>query len=135
MAEISRSNSSCLVLLYAPTKPDIYIPLIEDIHRLEPIRREIRPWKLNSSNSLERGNQWSSDFSELQINAYAARNLISKFASENHIIFVDPSISMTQAVVEGKSPFMRYDTHWSATGHQLVANMVLETLKTASCSP
>jgi hypothetical protein len=135
LVEIARSNKVCVILLYAPTKPDIYLPLVQDLSQLKPVRSEITPWKLTANHNLEQDRSLSSDFLSMQNNASAGRRLLSIFAAQHQIVFVDPSISMTQAILDGKAPFMRYDSHWSALGHQLVSDLVLEILKSFSCPP
>jgi hypothetical protein len=69
----------------------------------------------------------------MQLNAFAARDLVADFASSNGFAFIDPSPSMLEAVNVGQAPFMSYDSHWSALGHQLVANTVAEALATGAC--
>jgi hypothetical protein len=49
------------------------------------------------------------------------------------MVFIDPSERMAAAVSADLDPFMGYDTHWSAVGHEIVAQLVAEMLGQGTC--
>jgi hypothetical protein len=129
----AKERSVCVLLLYAPTKPDIYFPLATQPQQLEPTLQGWSPWRLTKDGDLIQDAQGRAEKASMQHNASAARDLIAEFSDLHDLPFVDPTSAMVQAVKSGESPFMVYDTHWSAIGNQLVAGLVAERLISSSC--
>jgi hypothetical protein len=46
---------------------------------------------------------------------------------------VNPTEAFVQAGRDGIDPFMRYDTHWSAAGHALVAGALAAAMEGGNC--
>jgi hypothetical protein len=69
----------------------------------------------------------------MQANSLAARDLLAQFAQAEGLRLIDPTFAMQQAALASDDPFMAYDSHWSATGHQIVAQAVADALQKASC--
>jgi hypothetical protein len=128
-----RASGACLVLLYAPTKPDIYFPLAVDPQQLGPALTGVKAWRLNDQGWLVEDPEVRVDVRAMQAIASTAREIVSLFARQEGWLFVDPTAAMTQAALEGESPFMAIDTHWSDLGHQLVAQVMASALEGADC--
>jgi len=131
-AEIRR-NGACPVLLYIPTKEDLFLPIAQNPEQLEPILSGLAPWRLNTHNDLVQDPSAQAAIEDMRTNASAARTLLAELAQQQGILMVDPAQQLAQAAEQGIPPYMAYDTHWSATGHRIVANMVWETLQNKSC--
>jgi hypothetical protein len=133
IAEEAGRHKACIAVLYAPTKPEIYFPLALDPAQLEPALRGLIPLRLDRSGELVPDPDRPPDILALRANAMAARDALSALARENGLVFVDPTGLMVQSVLEGRDPFMTYDSHWNALGHALVARAVAEALLAAEC--
>jgi hypothetical protein len=133
LRQTAQAQGICLALLFAPTKENIYFPLATQPAQLEPVQKDMRAWHLDESGHLVPSDSLGTDIASMQANALAAHDLLVEFAHTNDLPLVDPTLAMKQAALSGEDPFMAYDTHWSATGHQIVAQAVAATLRNASC--
>jgi hypothetical protein len=133
LAQEVRANDACLALLYAPTKADIYFPLAVDARQLEPALAGVSAWRLNRQGTLvgEPGGRIS--VQAMQANASTAKEIVSAYAQQNDWLFIDPGPEMTRAALEGESPFMSLDTHWSDLGQEIVARAISAALEGADC--
>ncbi|MCB9134161.1 MAG: hypothetical protein H6636_01965 [Anaerolineales bacterium] len=122
-------HSACVVLLYVPTKEDIYFSLATQPAQLEPLLPLVTPWVLGKNENTSQ----TFSIAAMQANVYGARDVLRDFAVQHHIVLVDPTVQLEEAALKGTSPYMRYDTHWSDLGHSIIANMVAETLQQSSC--
>ncbi|MEW5868013.1 MAG: hypothetical protein AB1894_01965 [Chloroflexota bacterium] len=133
LIQLARKNKVCVILLYVPTKPDIYFPLAEDASQLELVLDTLAPWRLDSTHTLVQDPSFTTSIRQMQSNAGAARGLLIEFARQQGVLLADPSQALTQAALQGDAPYMLYDTHWSVTGHRIVAQTILEIIQNASC--
>jgi hypothetical protein len=130
----ARASGACVALLYAPTKEEVYVPLAADPRQLAPILQAgWAAWELQADGVLRHNPKLAPRVEDLQANAGAARRLLRTFAAAHALPFIDPSDAMQAAAGSGPDPFMRYDSHWSASGHALVAEQVAETLRRTPC--
>jgi hypothetical protein len=129
----TRENGACLVLLYAPTTADIYFPLAVDPRQLQPALVGVTGWRLSDQGWLVGDPRLQVDVGGMRANATTARDIVSAYAAKEHWLFVDPSAAMTAAALEGESPFMSIDTHWSDLGQQLVAQAIATALQATDC--
>jgi len=133
LTALARSRSACVALLLAPTKETVYLPLAAEPAQLEPALEGCGGWSLSGSGWLV---PYSADVvspGALQANAPGAGEALGEFSARQGILFLDPTSRFVDAVLAGGEPFMRYDTHWSALGHRLVADMVAEGLAEGGC--
>jgi hypothetical protein len=133
LKQAAQAQSMCVVLLFAPTKENLYFPLATHPAQLQPVLKDLQPWHLAAGGRLTPAGAPAADIAAMQANALAARDLLAAFAQANDLPLADPTPRMQQAALAGDDPFMAYDTHWSATGHQIVAQTVVETLQHADC--
>lgn len=129
----AREQGACVALLYAPTKESIYVPLALKPAQLDRALDGWFPIALNDIGQLTETPGARGDVHTMQVNATAGRDLIAQFAHDHDLPFIDPTPQMTQAALSGDKPFMVYDSHWSTTGHHLVARLVGETLRQSAC--
>ncbi len=129
----AKQRSVCVLLMYVPTKPDIYFPLATNPKQLAPTLQGWSPWQLNSAGDLIQAAGEIQDVPSMQLNAPIGRDLMAEFAREQEVFFVDPTQAMMDAAQTGDTPFMVYDTHWSATGNQLVADLVAQKINSSNC--
>lgn len=127
------AQSICLVLLYAPTKPDVYFPLASNPAQLEPALRELTPYSLDADGGIKPAPGEPVSVELIRANANAGRELVSSFAQQNGLLLIDPMPAMVQAVLDKEDPFMVYDSHWNSLGHELVAQEAARILQLNSC--
>jgi hypothetical protein len=126
LVDEARAASACVALLYQPMKPDVYFPLVTDPAQLEPTLLGLEatsPSKAEAPVLIR----------TLQANALVGRDALATFASQHHLIFIDPSERLRQAILQGTDPFMVYDSHLNAVGHQLIAQTAAEALSSGDC--
>jgi hypothetical protein len=134
IAELAEQNDACTAVLYAPTKPEVFFPLAIDPSQLTPTLRDLIPLRLNRDRELVQDpSRAPADIPELVANAPAARDALAAYAREHHLTFIDPTARMVRSILEGKDPFMAYDSHWNMLGQALVAESVAEALQAAEC--
>ncbi len=122
-----------MLLLYAPTKLDIYFQLATRPEQLAPALQGWLPWRLSDGGDLIQDSGVKAEIQLMQANAPAGRDLVVEFALEHNLAYVDPTGAMLKAARLGDLPFMVYDTHWSETGNRLVADLIAEKLSLTSC--
>lgn len=133
LSEEADTQGACTALLYAPTKPEIYFPLVLDPSQLEPTLWDLIPLQLDSGGELVPDPGTPVEVLDLRRNALAAREALAEFAREQNMVFIDPTDLMIQSVLAGEDPFMVYDSHWNTLGHELVARAAAEALAAAEC--
>lgn len=131
--EAARKQGACAAILYAPTKSEVYIPLLQSPDQLESILNIMSTWELDNQTWLVQDHSRSPRITDFTRNAGSARLLVKRFAQETGILLIDPTEQMAQAMLQGDPPFLEYDTHWSLTGHRIVASVVAEALRTYTC--
>ncbi|MFN8418127.1 MAG: hypothetical protein U0528_02595 [Anaerolineae bacterium] len=131
--KLAQEQGSCVALLYSPTKPSVFLPLLDDVTALNPVLTDSWVWKLNNAGDLVQDKSERPDFKVMAQNGADMRALLAQTTAELGITFVDPAEAMSAAILNGSNAFMEYDTHWSAAGHGIVADQVTQTLQTAPC--
>jgi hypothetical protein len=130
----ARAHGSCAALLYAPTKEELFFSLAANPQELAPALAAGWPaWRLAPDGSLVQDAVAPVDAAQLQSQAGAARAVVADFAAARQLVFVDPTAEMQAAARRGDDPFMTYDSHWSATGHAIVAGAVADALQSHTC--
>ncbi len=129
----AREHSACVALLYAPTKENIYLPLAAHPVQLNVLRTSTTAYRLAVSGELILDSSLPVNVGRLPANASAARQVLADFARAEGLPLVDPTDALQRAALAGAEPFMHYDTHWSALGHQIVARAVADALRNAPC--
>jgi hypothetical protein len=133
LAASARAHGACVAVLYAPTNADVYVPMLVNISQLDPVTPGLAPWVLDTRGDLIQDASGDVDLNRMRANAMGLRSLLSKFAEEHGMVFIDPTMAMQASALEGYDPFMTYDTHWSAFGHRLVSEQVETALRAAPC--
>lgn len=129
----ARSGGACVALLYAPTKPDLYFPLASNPAELAPTLREVTPLGLAGDGTLILQPGAPVSVETVRRNTWAGRQALEDLARQAGLPLIDPTERMSQAVLGGEDPFMAYDSHWNALGHELVAQTADELLRNTTC--
>lgn len=133
LIQAAQAQGACVALLYAPMKPDIYFPLATEPSQLEPTLGGLLPLRLAADNRLQPDPTATATIHELQRNAFAGRDTVAAWAKEAGLVFIDPAPTLIETVLSGADPFMVYDSHWNAIGHEVVAQAVTDALSQAPC--
>jgi len=131
--QMIQQQGACPAILYAPTKSEVIVPLMQNPDQLEPALIKAGILELDDQMWLIHNPSESPASAAVMNNATAARRLIARFAEATDVPLIDPTDKMAQAVLLGDLPFMEYDTHWSLTGHQIVADLAAATLLAHPC--
>jgi len=126
-------GGACVALLYAPTNAEIVFHAADRPEELTPALAQVVSWRSDAAGRLRHDGSAGLSVALLRAHAFAARDALAGLAQELDVEWIDPSEAMLAAYPQGANPFMRYDTHWSAVGHQIVAEDAAETLRAASC--
>ncbi|MDR3574991.1 MAG: hypothetical protein P4L50_14115 [Anaerolineaceae bacterium] len=129
----ARKQGTCVAILYAPSKPEIYFPLAINPDQLKPTLYGVVPLRLGQDGSLIADSEITPNVEELQKNALAGRNLLINYSRQQGVGLIDPSQAFTQSVLDGADPFMVYDSHWNETGHELVAKVAAQFFRDNPC--
>jgi hypothetical protein len=121
------------MLLYAPTKEEVYFSLADDPSELQPAADRTLAWQLSEDGELIQDAHLHGNALVMQENARSLRQMVQSSASTMGLELVDPSTRFLTEALEGEDPFMSYDTHWSEAGHRWVAQEVAEVLRRESC--
>jgi hypothetical protein len=100
---------------------------------LEPSLREFAPLRQNPGGTVERDEGGAFSVGQVRQNALAGRDLLADFARQNGLAWIDPNEALVRSVLDGRDPFMVYDSHWNQLGHEIVAEAVIKTLQNAPC--
>jgi hypothetical protein len=128
-----QAGSGCMAVLYLPLKPEVYFPLALHPDQLQPALRGMVPLRLDGRKDLAPDPSRQPGILSILANIPAGRDALAAFAAEHHLVFIDPTRRMMDAVARGEDPFMVYDSHLNTRGHALVAQTVGDALQTAGC--
>ena len=133
LARQVRASGACMALLYATAKEEVYFASALRPEQLAPVLNDVTPLHLGPSGDLEPATGLHSDALTVSRNVFAGRDVMSQFARENGLLFIDPSAQFIQAFAAGDDPYMAYDSHWNARGHELIAQLASQLLASQAC--
>lgn len=131
--EEAKTHQICVAILHAPNKPVVYFPLITQPDDLKPVLATVTPLQINSAGRLSPNSNLPMDVDTLIANAYAGNEVLSAFANDHDIVLIEPTSLFQEAIMKGHDPYMVYDSHLNAYGHQILAQLVNEQLQTSNC--
>jgi hypothetical protein len=131
LVEILRSADVVPILLFVPTKENIYLALADDPESASEALAAAGSYVLSEGRLVRRAA--AADPRAVRANALAAAELLREFAGKQSLCLVDPTAAFELAARNGTDPFMRYDTHWSAWGHALVARETADAMESGAC--
>ena len=110
MDRLVRAQGGELVVLFIPSKSQVYLPLLEASFPKPELRRALR---------LCLGDQ--APPSELEVmmrNRLALNDLMREFCAEQSITFLDLTAELQDTVKTGRNVYFPDDSHWNAAGHE-----------------
>lgn len=133
LASDARASGSCVAVLYAASKEEVYFTAALDPAQLAPTVRDVVPLHLDELGHLSPAVGKTVDPVALQRTILAGRDAAAALAQKAGLLFVDPTAAFVQSVAAGQDPFMVYDSHWNALGHQLIASQMARALQGRAC--
>ena len=121
MDRLVRAQGGELVVLFIPSKSQVYLPLLEASFPRAELRRALR---------LCLGDQ--APPSELEVmmrNRLALNDLMREFCAEQSIPFLDLTAELQDTVKTGRNVYFPDDSHWNAAGQEIAAGALARLLR------
>jgi hypothetical protein len=126
-----RADGVIPIVLFVPTKETVFLPRMTNSLSLAPALASAGSWQITGGRLT-----WipaAADAGTVVTNAASAQSLVRELAGALSLCWVDPTEAFWRAIQGGSDPFMVYDTHWSAAGHQLVADEISAMMAAGAC--
>jgi len=121
--ELSRQRGFELVIAYAPSKPHVVLPFVEDKISAESIRKFLSYEKDNlpAAKALK---------TELFNNIGSQEQVLRAYCEQMGISFVSSTLDLQEQTVAGVQTYYTYDQHWTPEGNAVVAGVIYRHLRT-----
>jgi hypothetical protein len=83
LVEDAQNNNACVILLYVPSKAEIYLPLTESPNEIMPVLDYIKPYRLDQAGWLVQDSASKVPASVLQANAEHRSGLVEDLADQS----------------------------------------------------
>jgi len=119
------SNNARLVVVYAPDKPHVLLPLLQE---------KVSPQQLRAFMALKQRNLPTAEnlidvvLSRLDVQ----ESEMHEFCRQHSIDFVSLTAPLRQAVLEGRQAYFTYDQHWTPIGNVVAADTLAKYLNNVS---
>jgi hypothetical protein len=113
MARLVLSQGGELVVLFIPSKAQVYLPLLEASFPRDELRGHFR--------QCLRDQPDPPDLEVVLRNRSALDDLMRDFCAGEGIAFVDVTTELQSALAAGRTVYFPDDSHWNAAGHQTAA--------------
>lgn len=118
MNKLCRDSGCQLVVVFAPTKAHVTLPIVAD--RLVP--EKVRAFTaISYKDELPEPREF---LRKLLENADAREEVVGDWCRRQAIPFVSLTGSLRKAAAHGKQVYFTYDQHWTPDGHEVVAQTV-----------
>ena len=123
---------SCMVVVYFPTKPHIYLPYLDPEDRPTLMNKAER-FTVGDGGRLVNAPDTETTFEDLLNRLDNQRDVLREAMQEAGFVFFDLTPVLSAAAAEGQILYYTYDTHWNQEGHDLVGAAIADFLKTNPC--
>jgi hypothetical protein len=113
MQQLVRAEGGELVVLFIPSKAQVYLPLLEASFPRPELREALRLCLRDQSHAPE--------LEVLLRNRLVLNDLMRDFCARGGIAFLDLTAALESQVRVGKNMYFPDDSHWNAAGHQAAA--------------
>ena len=122
MRQVARDEGFRLLIVYAPSKPHVVFPLVEEKVSAEQIRSFVAYRK----KSLPPAKEFKA---KLVAGLDSQEKVLRKFCEQADIEFISTTRLLQQMSRAGEQTYYTYDQHWTPAGNELVASMISNYLK------
>jgi hypothetical protein len=123
MQRLVRAQGGELIVLFIPSKSQVYLPLLEASLTGTELRRALR---------LCLGGQPPPGLEFVMQNRLALNDLMREFCTEEGITFLDLTADLESTVGAGHNVYFPDDSHWNDVGHETAAAALARLLKEQS---
>lgn len=108
-----------LILVFAPTKAHVVLPLARDrlpaekVHAFAALRADLLP-------------EPDVFMEKLFSNLSARESVLAEWCAQNAVTFVGTTEALRERAASGQQVYYTYDQHWTPIGHRVVARTVFE---------
>ena len=121
MKRLVRAQGGDLVVLFIPSKDQVYLPLLEESFSRAELRRALR---------LCLGDQpFPPGLEVIMGNRLALNELMREFCTEEGLTFLDLTPELQSALRSGHNVYFPDDSHWNAAGHETAARALARLLR------
>jgi lysophospholipase L1-like esterase len=120
MQRLVRAQGGELVVLFIPSKSQVYLPLLEASFTGAELRRALR---------LCLGGQPPPGLEFVMRNRLALNDLMREFCAEEGITFLDLTADLQSTLSAGHNVYFPDDSHWNAAGHETAAAALARLLR------
>ena len=121
MARLVTAQGGELVVLFIPSKPQVYLPLLEASLPPAELRRALRLCLADQPQPPE--------LEVVLRNRLALNDLMREFCAERGIVFLDLTAQLESEVRAGHNVYFPDDSHWNAAGHAVAAQALARRLR------
>ena len=122
MKQICSDNGIRLIIVYAPDKPHILMPLIKDKISAEQLLAYMALKKKNLPPHKEL-------IDALLNRVEVQESMMKDFCQQQSIEFISLTGPLRLEITNGTQAYFTYDQHWSPAGHEIVAKVLSDYLK------
>ncbi|HET9315745.1 MAG TPA: hypothetical protein VFQ51_09150 [Vicinamibacteria bacterium] len=125
-ASLAEMKAACdaagarLVVMFIPSKCQVYLPLIERAFARDEMRRGL-------AFSLP-DDPWGVDVKRLLRNRMAQNEMMADFCRRSGIELLDVTPDLSATAAQGQNVYFPDDSHWNARGHQVAAERLARFL-------
>jgi hypothetical protein len=124
MGRLVRAQGGELIVLFIPSKDQVYLPLLATSFPQAELRRALR---------LCFGDQPQPPELEVVMqNRLALNDLMREFCAEKGITFLDLTAELQSTLRAGHNVYFPDDSHWNAAGHETAAAALARLLRAES---
>ena len=121
MKRLVRAQGGELVVLFIPSKGQVYLPLLEASFPRDELRQAL---------GLCLGDQpQPPELDLLMRNRLALNELMREFCAEEGITFLDLTAELQSTLGSGHNVYFPDDSHWNAAGHETAARALARRLR------
>jgi len=117
MKQLCRDANAQMVLVYAPTKAHVMMPVVRD----QLVPEKVRAFGALRANDLPAANAF---LGMLFARISTMRSVVARWCREQGVIMIDPTDALREHAVAGQQVYYTYDQHWTPIGHDVVASVV-----------
>lgn len=117
MDRACRAAGARLVVMFVPSKSQVYFPLLVQAFSRASLRRALEL-------SLPR-DPWGVDVQRLTRNRLVQNELVGEFCRRTGIPFVDLTPDLEREASRGENVYFPDDSHWNARGHRVAAERLV----------
>jgi hypothetical protein len=120
MRETCVDHRSRFIVMFIPSKDEIYWPLVDRSLGQEELQRSL--------DFVSSYNHMPLRVADIRENRLALNQLMREFCAGAGISFLDLTPALEKAAASGRAVYFADDAHWNAAGHEIASQQLAEFL-------